>query len=97
MLSLLFSPQIYTLITRSCCKLSLTYKLSKRGSRDRMLYVQLPVQSVPIITKAVSSNPAHGEVYSINCVIRFFSDLWQIGDFLRVLRSPPPIKFTATI
>jgi hypothetical protein len=24
--------------------------------------LQLPVQSVPIITKVVSSNPAHGEV-----------------------------------
>ena len=29
------------------------------------LDLQLPVQSVPITTKNVSSNPAHGEVYSI--------------------------------
>ena len=29
------------------------------------LDLQLPTQSVPIITKAVSSNPVHGEVYSI--------------------------------
>jgi hypothetical protein len=29
------------------------------------LDLQLPVQSVPITTKVVSSNPAHGEVYSI--------------------------------
>jgi len=29
------------------------------------LDVQLPVQSVHIATNAVSSNPAHGEVYSI--------------------------------
>jgi hypothetical protein len=27
--------------------------------------LQLPVQSVPITNKVVSSNPAHGEVYSI--------------------------------
>ena len=29
------------------------------------LDLQLPVQSVPITTKVVSSNPTHGEVYSI--------------------------------
>ena len=29
------------------------------------LVLQLPVQSVPITTKVVSSNPTHGEVYSI--------------------------------
>jgi len=28
-------------------------------------YLQLPIQSIPITTKVVSSNPAHGEVYSI--------------------------------
>jgi len=30
-------------------------------------------------------------------LIKFVSDLWQIGGFLRVLRFPPPIKLTATI
>ena len=29
------------------------------------LDLQLPVQSVPITTRVVSSNPIHGEVYSI--------------------------------
>ena len=29
--------------------------------------------------------------------IKFISDLRQIGGFLRVIRSPPPIKLTATI
>jgi hypothetical protein len=29
------------------------------------LDLQLPVQSVPITTKVVSSNPVHGKVYSI--------------------------------
>jgi hypothetical protein len=36
------------------------------------------------------------EVYSIqHYVIRFVSDLRQVGGFLRVLRFPPPIKLTA--
>jgi hypothetical protein len=35
------------------------------------------VQSVPIITKVMSSNPVHREVYSIqHYVIKFFSNLW---------------------
>jgi hypothetical protein len=29
------------------------------------LDLQVPVQSVPITAKVVSSNPVHGEVYSI--------------------------------
>ena len=56
------------------------------------------VQSVPITTKVVSSNPAHAEDYSIqHYVIKFVSDLRQVGGFLRVHRFPPPIKLTATI
>jgi hypothetical protein len=48
------------------------------------------VQSVPITTKVVSSNPIHGKVYSIqHYVIKFASDLWQVGGFLRF---PSPIK-----
>jgi hypothetical protein len=59
------------------------------------LYLQLPMQSVPITTNAVSSNPVHGEVYSIqHYVIKFVSDLRQVGGFLRF---PPPIKLTDTI
>jgi hypothetical protein len=43
----------------------------------------------------VSSNPAHGEVYSIqHYVIKFVSDLWQDGG---LQQFPPPIKLTATI
>ena len=58
----------------------------------------LPVQSVPITTKDLISNPADGEVYSIQLyVIRFVSDLVQVGGFLRVFRFPPPIKLIATI
>jgi len=39
-----------------------------------------------------------GEVYSMqHYVIKFVSDLQQVGGFLRVLWFPPPIKLTATI
>jgi hypothetical protein len=62
------------------------------------LDLPLPMQSVPIITNVVSSNPAHGEVYSIqHYVIKFVSDLQQFGGFLCVLWFPPPIKLTATV
>jgi hypothetical protein len=46
---------------------------------------QLDLQlSVPITTKVVNSNPIHGEVYSIqHYVIKFVSDLRQVGGFLR--------------
>jgi len=59
---------------------------------------QLSVQSVPITTKVVSSNPVHGEVYPIqNYVKKIVSDLRQVGGFLRALWFPPPIKRTAAI
>jgi hypothetical protein len=57
--------------------------MGRRG-RDRM----------HITTNVVSSNPALGEVHSIqHYVIKFVSDLRQIG----VFQFPPPIKLTATI
>jgi hypothetical protein len=50
------------------------------------------------MNKVVSSNPAHGEVYSIqHYVIRFVSDLRQVGGYIQVLRFPPSIKLTAII
>ena len=46
----------------------------------------LPMQSVPVTAKVVKSNPVHGEVYLIQYyVIKFDSDLQQVGGFLRVL------------
>ena len=43
-------------------------------------------------------NPRSGEVYSIqHYVIKFVSDLWQVGCFLQVLLFPLPIKLIATI
>ena len=44
------------------------------------------------------SNHAHYEVSSVqHYVIKFVSDLRQIGGFLWALRFPPSIKLTATI
>ena len=58
-----------------------------------LLHLQLPMQLVPITTEAVSWNPPHGQVYSIqHYVIKFVSNLGQVGGFLQVLRFPPPIK-----
>ena len=58
----------------------------------------LPVQSVAIAIIVVSSNSTHGRVYSIqHYVIKFVSDLRQVGGFPQVLLFPSPIKLTATI
>ena len=54
------------------------------------------VQSVSITTNVASSIPARGGIYS-HYVIKFGSDMRQVGCFLRVLPFPPPIKMTATI
>jgi hypothetical protein len=63
-----------------------------------LLDLQLPMQSVPITTKVVSSSPAHGEVLSIkHYVKKFVSDLRQVGGFLRVFQFSPLIKLTTTI
>ena len=46
--------------------------------------LQLPMESVPIITKVVGSNPADDDVYSIqHYVIKFVSDLRQVCGFSR--------------
>ena len=51
------------------------------------------MQSVPITTIVVRSNPAQPQHF----VIKFVSDLRQVNGFLRVLLFTPPIKLTATI
>jgi len=49
----------------------------------RFVYLQLPIQSVPITTKVWGLNPAHGEVCPIQYyVIKCVTDLRQIGGFL---------------
>jgi hypothetical protein len=53
------------------------------------------MQSVIIITNVVSSNPAHGEVSSVqHYVMKFVIDLQQVSGFLRF---PPAIKLTSAI
>jgi len=40
---------------------------------------------VSVTTEGTSSNPAHGEVYSIQFfMIQFVIDLWQVGGFRQV-------------
>ena len=58
------------------------------------MYLQLPMQSVPITTGVVSSR-SERDVQQY--VIKLASDLLQVGGFLRVLRFPPPIKLNTTI
>ena len=54
-----------------------------RRGRDRMVDLQLPMQSVPITTDVVSSNLDQGEVHNITgYVIKFVSDLRQVCGFL---------------
>jgi len=63
-----------------------------RGRR-RWIYNYLCNQCQSLTTYFVSSNLDQGEVNNI----MWWSDLRQVGGFLRVLRFPSPIKLTATI
>ena len=50
------------------------------------------------LNNTVRLNPGHDKVNSIqHVVIKFVSDLRQVGGFHRVLRFPPSVKMTATI
>jgi hypothetical protein len=93
MLSPLLSSHLYQKVTFFLSyhrKYHMTWTCFKRS--------YLPVQSVPITTKVMSSNPAPCEVYSIQLyMIKFVSDLRQVNGFLRIVRFPPPIKLTAMI
>ena len=46
------------------------------------LDLYLPMQSVPIAIKFVSSNPTQAMCTQQHYVIKFVSDLWQVGGFL---------------
>jgi len=48
------------------------------------------MQSVTITTSVASSTLQH-------YVIQIISELRQVGDFIRLLWFPPPIKLTATV
>ena len=58
--------------------------LNVGGRRDWQL-------NLPIATSVVSSNPIQAIQHYV------VGNLLQVGDFLRVLRFPPPIKLTAMI
>jgi len=57
-----------------------------------LLDLQLPMQSVPIITHVVSSNLDQGEAYNI-----MWSNLSVTCDRSVVSPGTPPIKLTVTI
>ena len=69
-----------------CFKKKILYQITS-NLFNILLNLQLPMQSMPITSKVVSSNPAHGAVYSIPLyVIQFVSDLRQVGGFRGVFR-----------
>ena len=54
--------------------------------------------AISLITKGMWSNPAHDELYTIQYyVIKFVSDLLNVGSFLRIHWVPPPKTLTTTI
>jgi hypothetical protein len=63
------------------------------GSKGRLRITNGRFFQLLTTTKVATLIPAYGNVYKIqHCVIKFVSDLWQVGGSLRVLRFPPPIK-----
>ena len=67
-------------------------------SNGSWIYNSLCNQCLSITINVVRSNASHGEVYSLqHYVIKFVSDLRQVGGFLLVFRFPPPIKLTSTL
>ena len=74
-----------------CCT-RLMYCQDRRGRNHMVVGF---IITYAISAHHVSSNPVHGEVYSIqHYVIKSVSDLRQAGGFLRIL---PPMKLSATI
>jgi hypothetical protein len=71
----------------SCTKFVLLLRQCLILELDRIVVLQLTVQLVSITTKVVSWNPVHGEVYSIQYyVIKFVSDLLQVGGYVSCIR-----------
>ena len=68
------------------------YLLLLRGRRDRdRMVVGFTT------TYAISAYHHYGVISTVHYVMRFVSDLRQVGGFLWVPRFPPSIKLTATI
>ena len=86
-------------IIRTTEKLHINQGLSWSWSYGNWICNSLtqPMQSVPITTNVVTSNPTQAGWTRYNIVIKLVSDLWQVGGLLQVLRFPPSIKLTAKI
>ena len=78
---------------------SSTKKTERHNIAEILLKVALNIITIPnITTKVTSSNPSHGEVYSIQLnVIKFVSDLRQVDGILLLLWIPLQIKLTVKI
>jgi hypothetical protein len=68
------------------------YIWGRRG-RDRMVVGFTTTYAISACSKFESRSGRSVQHY----VIKFVSDLRQIGGFLRVLRFPPPINLSATM
>ena len=72
--------------TTEYCVTDLTHHVIYNLHYSNLYIYQLHVKSVPITTTVVGSNPALGDVYSIqHDVIKFVSDLLQVGCFILLL------------
>ena len=68
-------------------------KKVRRGHARMAVESTTTYESVPFATNVVSWNPTQSMVTRCN-VIKFVSDLRQVGDFLRALRFPPTKQLT---
>ena len=71
--------------------------ITQNRGRDRMLVCLTTTYTISVyhhIYCEFESRPGRGVQHD---VIKFISDLRQVGGFLRVLRFPPLIKLTAMI
>jgi hypothetical protein len=93
-------------ICMTCCSISISdwhLKLSDNNQakglrdRDRMVVEFIPTYAISTYHHGCCEFESRSGRGVQHYVIRFVSDLWQIGGFLRVLRFPLPIKLTATI
>ena len=84
------TPILFRTSTKTC---SFVHICTGISSCIKISYVL--IFSVSITSNVVGSNPAHGEVYSIQYYeMKFVSDLRQVGEFPRVFRFPQPWKKT---
>jgi hypothetical protein len=72
--------------------------LNYKKTHGLWVFIYIPSEVIHFIYTCtiVSLNPAHDKVYLIqHYVIKFVSDLWQVGGFIQVFRFPPSIKLIA--